>query len=174
MHLTIEGSSAEEIRDKIASLAKVFGVAAVGPQIEIPLTDPTAAGADKAAGAEEADDEPAADDVEETSRIDMGVLKSKVAEDAPKKRGRKPKSEKTESTPEPVAPEQPAAEVPAGATQAPLTKQDCVDALTQVTSKKNLDAARELLTRFGAPRVSELKAEQYPAFIAECRAVAHG
>lgn len=55
------------------------------------------------------------------------------------------------------------------------TKEDAVKALVSITdklgAKDGLVRAREVLARFQCARISELKEDQYPAFIGECYGV---
>jgi hypothetical protein len=122
-----------------------------------------------------------------------------VAE-APKKRGRPAKqaqpevAQNTGSGTSPVAPSTPASDggsqpqepegsaSPAAVDPAPVkpgvgeaaetafTTDDLRKALAAVNEKKGLAFARELLVKFGAGRVSEVKEDQYAEVIAACKA----
>ena len=87
-------------------------------------------------------------------------------EEKPKKTKAKTKTKKEEPKPEPVA-ETPKEEAPAKEAKE-YTKKDITDACQKVATVKNLDTAKEILQKFGAVRISEVKAEDYAAFIAEC------
>jgi hypothetical protein len=50
------------------------------------------------------------------------------------------------------------------------TKQDITNACQELSEAKGLDKAREVLGKFGAKRISEIKEEDYGAFINACKA----
>ena len=96
-----------------------------------------------------------------------------VAEEKPK-RTRKAKEEaKPEPHPEPeVEPETESAdvevEVVATVDPATFTLDEVRAALQQFAADKGVPAGIELLKKFGAGRISELKEDDYASFIAEC------
>ena len=49
------------------------------------------------------------------------------------------------------------------------TKDEVLEALQYLCTNKNQEAARKLLSSFGAARISELKEENYVEFVTECR-----
>lgn len=51
------------------------------------------------------------------------------------------------------------------------TKQDVTNACQEVSEKYNLDKAREVLAKFGAKRISEVKEEDYAGFVQACKAL---
>jgi len=48
------------------------------------------------------------------------------------------------------------------------TKQDIADACQKVSTAKNLDAAKAILAKFNARRISDVAESDYAAFVAEC------
>lgn len=48
------------------------------------------------------------------------------------------------------------------------TKQDIANACQKVSEKHGLEVAREILATFGAKRISEVKEEEYAAFVKAC------
>lgn len=105
------------------------------------------------------------------------------AAEAPARRGRKPKetaaapvgesapaaAEQATSAPAPTA--APVA-AQAAADAKPLTIDDVRAKLQAFTGAKGIDAGLALLGEFKAGRISELKAEDYPAFVAKCEVAA--
>lgn len=51
-----------------------------------------------------------------------------------------------------------------------FTKQDITDACQEVSEKHGLPKAREILEKFGAKRISEVKEADFGAFIEACKA----
>lgn len=108
-----------------------------------------------------------------TNQVEAAAAVETQAE-APKRRGRPPKSE----TPVPSLSESQGPALPAGseaevkgpsASQAPATGAPSVDdvraALSAVVTTQSMDAGYALLEEFGVQRVSELKPEHFEAFI---------
>lgn len=52
-----------------------------------------------------------------------------------------------------------------------FTKEDFIQALSKVNSKVGIDAARALLTKFGAKKSSDVQKEQYGEFIDACNEI---
>lgn len=89
-----------------------------------------------------------------------------------KKRGR-PRREVAEQPAAPIAEDHDAKHVPEEPTQQAPTLDDARSALKGVQAKYGTDDLAkplEILGQFSAGRISEVKAEQYPAFIAACKA----
>lgn len=63
-----------------------------------------------------------------------------------------------------------ATEATAGTSAKPLTLDEVRAALQQYTASKGVPAGIELLKKFGAGRISELDADNYASFVAECAA----
>lgn len=53
------------------------------------------------------------------------------------------------------------------------TKEAAVEALQKVNANKGISTAREILIKFSAQRISDIKETDYPAFIKECQGVLH-
>jgi hypothetical protein len=94
--------------------------------------------------------------------------------DKPERRTtKKPKEEKVETT---AAASEPTAETPTLPTSQstpvskPVTAEDLRAALAKVAGEnsQNIEKAREILGKFGARKMSEVKESDYPAFIAAC------
>lgn len=95
-----------------------------------------------------------------------------TTEPEPKKRGR-PRREVAEQPAAPLAEDHDAKHVPEEPTQQALTLDDARNALKGVQAKYGTDDLAkplEILGQFSAGRISEVRAEQYPAFIAACKA----
>lgn len=87
----------------------------------------------------------------------------------PAKRGRKPKNE-LKTDPEVEVQPEPEPVVVAEPELRALSIDEVRAALQQYTAAKGVPAGIELLKKFSAGRISELAAEQYAAFVAECAA----
>lgn len=97
------------------------------------------------------------------------VNKTATAE-APKKRGR-PRKDSAVSTEGTAAPESPpTVQEASGSAQQSPTADDVKDALTEVVNGAGMDTAIAVLAKFGAVCRTEVKPEDYSAFIAECKA----
>lgn len=100
------------------------------------------------------------------------VAAEPVDEPAPKRRGRPPKAKPatTEELVATVGPDvEPEASAPAPEPAA-FTIDDVRAALQGFTARQGLPAGIGLLKQFGASRISELKAEDYAAFVKGCAA----
>ncbi|WP_426271545.1 hypothetical protein ACN9MB_08965 [Dyella kyungheensis] len=107
---------------------------------------------------------------------------SPAIEQTPRKRGRPPKAAQESAAPvaesgsaavAPALEEQPVSEPVVHSAQQTLSIDDARNALKEVQAKYGTaDMAKplELLGQFGANRVSEVKADDYVAFIAACKA----
>ena len=102
-----------------------------------------------------------------------GIIEAAVA---PKKRGRPPREVAPPLEEKPVAPVE-VAEVAADVAETPVQQAHTLDAikaaLMAVQAKYGAaDMVKPLgvLSQFGAGRISEVKADDYPAFIAACQA----
>lgn len=167
MILTIEAETAEELREKVLNLASVMGGGAVSPVTNgnghDTAPDEGTAGSTEPVGKKRGR-KPKDAATAETSPIEAPALGEK--KDAPTET---PAVAPTASEPTPNATTGPAA-----TPSAKLTKDDVVKALTAVTSNKGMPAARELLLRYKATRLSEIKEEEFAAFINDCKIVAGG
>ena len=89
-----------------------------------------------------------------------------------KKRGRKPKEvvavERVKESASPVEPQSGTDAVVSAPHDKPLTLDDVRAALQQYTAVKGIVEGMRLLRKYDAGRVSELSADKYSAFIAEC------
>ena len=86
--------------------------------------------------------------------------------------GSEPVSSEIEATPEPVSQVETKVEAKVetkGETQV-CSKQDAIAALQELNIKKGIGVARGVLSQFGCARISEVKEDQYCAFIAACKA----
>jgi hypothetical protein len=172
--LTIEAETARELVAKIKDVAQSFGVElAPRTQMEMPLASPVS-------------------NIPPAALVQGGdpVATATAEEAAPKKRGR-PKAVAAPVVEAPAAAtpaEAPVASVGSPAavepktaavvgtdiaqtsTQPPtVTREQVLVALQAVNDNKNFETARELLTKHGANKLSELKPEQYGAFVAACQ-----
>jgi hypothetical protein len=99
--------------------------------------------------------------ITESTQIEMDLPNTVDVkyEEPPKKRGRKKKEAIEER----------------GATDAKekesYSKEEVYEALQKVNVNVSLVAAREILLSFGVQRMSELKTDQYPAFVKRCEEV---
>lgn len=107
------------------------------------------------------------------AEVEAEEIKEEVKEEAPKqKRTRKAKAEVVEAAAETV--EEITQDEPKKGGALNYTKQDIADACQKVSQTKNLDTAKSILAKFTAAdgsacrRISDVKVEDYAAFIAEC------
>ena len=150
-HFTIEASSVEELSTKINGLAAIFAsktktsVQAVS-NIMLPAETELA----------HQTEEPSTENVSQISDLS-----------GKKKPGRKP-GVKASVTEAPVVATHVA---PDSEVKDPgPTKIEATAALQELLFKKGITVAREVLIKFGCARISDLKADQYSEFIAECSA----
>jgi hypothetical protein len=162
-HMTIEADNADDFRIKVLNLAKVFGLTQVGnldqgrPISNIMLQE---------------ENMPAADQPAASSR-------NVTAFPEKRKPGRPPKLNAETQVSEPSVSPQPAyesetPEITPAIAIAPPTKEQAVQALQELNIKKGLETARSVLKKFGCARISELKPEQFTAFIELCSTTANG
>ena len=183
MKLTIEAETAMELQHKVLALAALFTAgASVGALVNTEVELPYGSFEDE--------------QVEVSSPEETPVVETKTPA---KKRTRKPKAEQVVDMKISVgdAVEAPKAEAEAPATPdfndaeeeksvisisdirqaaaeaetpAPASKEAAMEALTVLNGSKGLPVARGVLAQFKATRFSELKEENYGAFIQACRA----
>lgn len=155
MHLTVSGNTAEELKQKIAGLAKAFGIEIDPNQMPLPMTEMAVSIGDEAE-----------EDEEVKHAISVSDIKKEIEDEAkPKaKRGRRPKAAAAEPTSAPTPEPTPVASVPRDT--AP-DKAKVVDALQKLVGVTNMNVARDVLSRFGCIRISDIKEEQYPQLMAD-------
>lgn len=161
MIVTIEASSADELRSKILDLANMLGAAGQNFQtrglsnsdrVGDPITDSSKISPADAAHIDAENGYP----VGPEPRVRRRRQKAK---DAPPKVEPETSSDEPEFTGEDDAPE--------AAAKSP-TREDAIAALQKVNAKKSLAKAREVLSRFGCNRISELDPKFYQEFIELC------
>lgn len=188
MLLSFEAATAEELRDKVLSFARVFGLEVDTRQAELPLSAPAAASV------------ATHNDPNMTHSPIRNIMSSPETNEAPvEKRGRgRPPGKKNATTTaeglkaqaaaakpadapavqeavpaEHAAPESIPAPVEAPkaeATPAPVTKDQAVAALQALVTAKGMPKAREVLATFSAARLSELPESKLGDFVAACKA----
>lgn len=162
MILTLEANNGKELAEKIADLAAMVGLKlSVDPsQMELPLnsvpptgvlpidtpTTPRKAGRPKKTA--NSDVEPKAIEKVEVASVENEDKSTPVRD--------------TLATSTSAASETP---------QSDVTKEQVIQALSEVHEKKGLPMAREILAQAGVSRVSEMKPEKYSAFVNVCRAI---
>lgn len=146
--ITVSGDSIEEIRGKIRELAKEFGV--IDPSVQIPLALSSTADAEAPAEKKKPGRQQKAAATASEPAFANGKTTVTPAEN----------ELFSEATPPPAAPVTP-----------PATQEQATEALKKVNSAKGLPAAREILLKFGANRMSELKSEHFGAFVLACAQV---
>lgn len=166
MFLTFEADTAEELHAKVANYARVCGLLACahGAQMDLPFKASAVVPAPVAEITAPAPKRGRPKKVKESEPV--SAPPSAVAEETAA-----PELMPAES--EPVVTEVPAAEtaVQAPVEVEPATKEQAIAALTEVNGKLGMSKARELLARFGANRMSEVKAEDYGRFVMEARSL---
>lgn len=103
----------------------------------------------------------------EATAASIGADASPAPETAPKKRGRKPKSE-TAPEPEQIAAVDDAPEPEATDNNNPPTIDDVRRALQEYTVRHSVPAGVALVKEFGAERVGEINPGDYHAFVKRC------
>ena len=149
MIITVSGNTAAELRDKLAGLAKEFGLELGAVQMPLPLRD---------------------------QKTTMTVPVDAVQAAAPaKRRGRKPKNPEPVAEAEDLAPEElasddaPAAEEVAEEAAPTATRAEAEAALVELNRKKGMVIALKTLKAFGVGKLRELPEAKYGAFVAECK-----
>ncbi len=181
MELLIKASSPEELATKVLNLAKIMGCDPAQLPLPVPVSStPEVAPSISAAPItkEEPGPDLPADEPEKPTKEEKPKGKGKGGKAAAKKQnetkqmgdepaatinwsGETASTETKEETKEETKPKE-------------VTKQMVADACQDVTTKKNLDAARKLLGKFNSAsnepcrRISELKPEDYAAFVEAC------
>jgi hypothetical protein len=151
--VSIQGKNVEELKERIRELAKHWGVLEQDPQMPLPIAKTA-----KAADAVESESE-------ETAPV------------APAKRGRKPKSAAA-----PVAPvtedaeevEEQEVDAPSAPAKGSAPTKDELEATVRKVfnnPKHGVAAARKILSKYNAQRVSELKPENFANVISDCQAL---
>lgn len=187
MELSITGNTADEIRQKVFGFAMAFGIEAHIEglkQTQFALGEgPTKTITEIATRQEEAAQ--IAETVTEVAELQVDATVIEPEAKAPKKRvGRPPKHLAKVEDAEPIAPSvtpvsaTPATEVtevttPVSTPSTAVTREDAMAALKRVSAAggKGIPAAREVLAKFGAVRMSEVKEADIPAFIQACDAM---
>lgn len=146
MLISIEGQTFAEIRDKVFELALAFGYDKTpsGDEIPVKIAD------------EKVEETPVKKPLGRPKKVDakpVETVVSKPVETAIQKQFEVVVETPVEPTPE---------------TPKEINKDTVFEALQLVSSKHGIPEARNLLLKFDAGRISELKASDYPAFVDAC------
>lgn len=143
MQLIITASTVEELMEKVCALANRFGVD-LSENTKTPVTTEV---------------------VEAAKTIEV---EAEVVEEPKKKKQGKKEKETTVVVEENTEFATFTKQEEVVETAKTYTKQDIADACQKVSEAKGLEFARKILAKFDAKRISEVKTEDYGAFIAEC------
>jgi hypothetical protein len=175
----IEFEARENVALEIEKLVQAFGLEKVeSTQLEFAFPNAeTLADQSKELCSE------SADVMKKSQQQDEGIVEPAEAPEAyavtastPKKRGRKPKAAAPVEAPvlAPAVVAEPAVSVETQAPPAPaayLNFDTIRETLKKLTTAKGIEAARELLGKFGAERISALKEEHYSEFVKSCDSI---
>jgi hypothetical protein len=160
MQITIEARNAQELRDKVIDLGRVFGAALEintpdPKQMSFPeeIVNPKVKGKKETVGAD-------------TPPLEMKEALKRAEEAAANEEGLISHSLPEEPAPEIKIPQPPKTEYPKA------TKEDARAALETLSEVKGMDFARNFLGTFSCKRLSELPEDQYPQFVHVCKQTA--
>lgn len=172
MILTFEATTAEELREKVVSLARMFGALATGivettSEAKYYVNHPVETPVTEAAAPATVPTDPKPKRSRRSSKDVSDAPANSTSAEEPATAG-KPAAGPSAGLIETPKPDVPAQVQPATEDVKPLTKDDAIAALQKVNEGKGLGVAREVLLAFSCSRISEVPVEKYGAFVAAC------
>lgn len=168
MRLEIQAETMAEMKVKVLDVAKAFGIDTHSVQTELPLATAATPITDTAGVTELA--EASAKKRGRPKKVGNGTT-----EDAPsasethiQSTAPTPSEKKSEPVAQAVVDTKIGTDIGSPAPTPPATRDQVLVALGAVNSKKGTKEAMAVLAKFGAAKVSELKADKYGEFCAAC------